>query len=96
MGDACQVTSGDVQAVARSWPSRPATAAAAEPGKLSASSKLATTYGSTFRGSQLHRIGNHLFTEDPAHNKYYNRTEHGSFLIREALNQKNAKLPAWA
>jgi hypothetical protein len=45
---------------------------------------------------KMNRIGGHVFGMDPEHNKYYNRTEHGTHLIREALNQRQAALPRWA
>lgn len=64
------------------------------------SGKEATSYGADFSQPstkrQLNRIGNHVFGMDPAHNPYYNWTEHGTYLLREAITQKTGKLPPWA
>eukprot|EP00892_Ulva_mutabilis_P001205 jgi/Ulvmu1/11085/UM007_0267.1 len=85
------------QAAMRTWPAataRPQTAPA--PSKGRASGKDATTYGATFSTGASHRIGNHVFGLDPSNNPYYNRREHGTHLIRQAITQKSSKLPSWA
>ena len=59
---------------------------------------MTSSYGSAFAplSQRSHRIGGHIFGPDPAHDKYYNRTEHGTYLVRDALNQRTGGLPAWA
>jgi hypothetical protein len=89
----------------RSLPARPATAAGAlqsSLSKLQITRQDATTYGaeyglqSSLSKRPVQRIGNHVFCMDPQHNPYYNCTEHGTYLLREAISQKNGKRPAWA
>lgn len=88
-----------VQAAMQAWPAastaaRPQTAPV--PAKGRPSGKEATTYGANFSTQTVHRIGNHVFGVDPSNNPYYNRREHGTYLLREAMTQKSSNLPSWA
>lgn len=82
-----------LQAAMQAWPAaetRPQTAPVPAKGRLSG--KDATTYGATYKTGTVHRIGNHVFGVDPSNNPYYNRKEHGTYLIREAITQRSSKL----
>lgn len=84
-----------LQAAMQAWPaaeSRQQTAAV--PAKGRPTGKEATTYGATYATGTVHRIGNHVFGVDPSNSPYYNRKEHGTYLLREAITQKNSKLPS--
>ena len=90
------MTTHRVQTLPRTSPQRPSTAATL--GRLKAQGRNEST-GNSFVSTGLqgsYRLGAHVFGPDPEHNKYYNRTEHGTYLIREALNQRTGSLPAWA
>lgn len=71
------------------------------PSKSRPTGKDQTSYGASFsRNIQsarpMHRIGAHIFGNNPEHDPYYNRTEHGTYLLREAISQKPGKAPSWA
>jgi len=84
-----------VQSMAKSWPGRPSTAATL--GKLQAQGRNGAGDATQFRdGDRVNRIGGHVFGMEPERSKYYNRTEHGTYLIREALNQRTGTMPSWA
>lgn len=69
---------------------------AATLGKLTAQARSGAAESATsFRsGERVNMIGGHTFGMDPERSKYYNRTEHGTYLIREALNQRSGTVPS--
>lgn len=90
-----------MQAAVRTLP-RPHSAVGTQclPCKSRASGKEDTSYGADFSsttasGRPMHRIGAHVFGNDAYNDMYYNRTERGTYLIREAISQKPGKAPSW-
>ena len=82
-----------LQSVGKGAMARPSMAATL--GRLQAPKSNGAAEATTLRsGDAVNRIGGHTFGMDPEHSKYYNRTEHGTYLIREALNQRTGTLPA--
>lgn len=96
------LNSASVQTAIRTLP-RPHTAIGTQslPAKSGRAGKEETSYGADFSSTiasarPMHRIGAHVFGNDPANDAYYNRKEHGTYLLREALSQKPGKAPSWA